>query len=332
MPTLPSLGRRGVALRNSGSQQGGIGFHRSQHRIGDGGRDEKEVSRAKLITCTCDRTGKDRNYGEVASRRTQARSVQSPVLNAEIVAIDQRFGSSKLHLWLNVLEVNRKHRFRNVQGARFAIQACAVPVEDTVSRIAILLDLDDDVSASDGVDSAAWNENAIPGASGQAVEQVGHRAVGQGALKIRATGPGSKPGKDVGVRGGRGDKPHFGFGFAAKLWCDLCRRVHLHGKPLLCIEQFDQQRKARAAPVITRTKDRLTVLCPEFIEGFSSENACVNHALRFLAVNQFPGLSHAHVRGKFLGENGFEFAAAPDSFHEQGLKNNGFGENHSDRL
>src|SRR5688572_11665043 len=52
---------------------------------------------------------------------------------------------------LKVIEINAGERLRDVELSKLSIEAAAVPVEDAVGRVRVLLDFEDDIPRADGV-------------------------------------------------------------------------------------------------------------------------------------------------------------------------------------
>src|SRR5690606_314055 len=59
---------------------------------------------------------------------------------------------------LDVVEVDALQRLRDVEGARPSLVIHTAPVVDAIRRVRVLLDLENEVAAVDGVNAAARNE------------------------------------------------------------------------------------------------------------------------------------------------------------------------------
>ena len=74
--------------------------------------------------------------------------------------------------------------------AGLAVQPEAVPIEHAIGGVRILLDLEDDEAAAQGMDAAARQQQSITRLDAKAVETLGHGAGLEFPLEIR---PGHAP-------------------------------------------------------------------------------------------------------------------------------------------
>src|SRR5260370_37443262 len=97
--------------------------------------------------------------------------------------------------------------------------------------------------------------------------------------------------------------------------------MDLERKFLLCIEQFDQKREPRRVRNGPENTD--SMLAPKLVQRCAFERTIGNNTLRFRSIDNFPRLTDSFVRWHILAEELREFAAAPNSFHENGLEDQG---------
>ena len=145
---------------------------------------------------------------------------------------------------LEVIEINALKRFIDVKLARFAVETEAVPVENAVSGVGVLLNFENDVSGADGVQTATGQEHDVTGFDRNAMDMVGDGSVFDSGFKFGACDAAFESDKEVGFGRGVGDVPHFGLRFAAELLGDVCRRMDLDGEFFLGVEDFDEEGKA----------------------------------------------------------------------------------------
>jgi len=220
-----------------------------------------------------------------------------------------------------VPEVNGGEGLRNVEISGFAVEAGAVPVKDAVGRVAVLLDLDDHQSLSDGMEPPAGEKEALSGAYGNPVEGLLDGPLGQSLLKGFAGDAALEAGVDAGSLRGMEKLPAFGLGLRGCDLRDLFGRVNLNGEAFTGIEKFEKKGKTgRGVCGVERTEDPLPLPGPEIVEGKTLQRAVMDDALRLGPVNQLPGLSHHGPVGKFFPEKGFQTSSSPDPFHGKGLK------------
>ena len=128
---------------------------------------------------------------------------------------------------LEIVEINARERLGNVQFARFAVEAHAVPIEYPVSGVRVLLDFENHQAGADGVDPAAGQKHRVARAHGNAVETFRHFAGLNSFLKFRARDTAFEADEQFRPRHGVGDKPHFGLRLAAKFSGLACGRMDL---------------------------------------------------------------------------------------------------------
>ena len=85
--------------------------------------------------------------------------------------------------WPHVFEVDALDRLLNVQlPLRAGCWIRSVPVEHPVSRVAILLDFDQQIAWAYGMSMAGWEENGIACLNGNSVNVINHSALAKSLL------------------------------------------------------------------------------------------------------------------------------------------------------
>ena len=80
-------------------------------------------------------------------------------------------------LRLKIVKINAGQRLRDMQFARLAVEAHAIPIENAIRRVRILLNLKNHQAVADGVDAAARQKHRIARAHWHAIKTVGDAAV-----------------------------------------------------------------------------------------------------------------------------------------------------------
>ena len=73
-----------------------------------------------------------------------------------------------------------------MEFARLAVESEAVPIEDTVGGVGVLLDLVNQESGADRVEAAGGDEDRVAGLGADRMHAVGHGAVGDRGFEVRA--------------------------------------------------------------------------------------------------------------------------------------------------
>ena len=94
-------------------------------------------------------------------RRMQDGRGKSKLFDLEIWTFCDHAVGHVIHSGLEILEIDGDHRFLDVQFAGHTIETGSVPIEDPVCGVAILLDLNDHIALTDGVEPSAGNEDAV---------------------------------------------------------------------------------------------------------------------------------------------------------------------------
>ena len=128
----------------------------------------------------------------------------------------------------------------------FAISREPIPIEDAIGGVAVLLDLDNEITGSNRVQPAAWEKQRVARPNRDAMNMRGDIAALDG-LNEAVTGRRiSQSDKQLGVLGGIGNIPKLGLRFATELRGQVGWGMDLHRKLFMGIEQFDEQRKSLA--------------------------------------------------------------------------------------
>ena len=267
--------------------------------------------------------GDDGDEGEVAGGAEVLRGGEDFFLHAEVGAVGDGAGGDVVEGRGEVVEVGGEEGFFEVEFAWLAVEAGAVPVEDAVGGVAVLLDFDDEVALADGVEASAGDEDAVAVVGGKDVEALLDFAVAELLFERFAGRAGGESGVDAAAGVAGEEIPDFGFGFTAELRGEVGGRVHLDGKSVAGVEEFAEERKTRAGIGVAGAEDFGAVVGPEFVEGAALVRAGGDHALGFGAVGDFPGFADGLVAGEGAAEAGGELAAAPDAFLVDGGEDDG---------
>ena len=127
------------------------------------GWDQKEFSWRQLVAATAEVSGETTNDGELPERRCFAGVIKIPLPDFEQAIADQqfafRFDQSRLHIF----EIDTLNRLLNVQvPLRAGRLIGAVPIEGPVSRIAVLLDFDQQIACAYRMNTACREKMALP--------------------------------------------------------------------------------------------------------------------------------------------------------------------------
>ena len=126
------------------------------------GRDKKKVSWRKLDFRTVEISGETTKDRELPRRGCFASFVKIPFSDFEQAMADQQFALRLDRLRLHVFEIDALNRLLNVQIPLLAgRRVCAVPIEYPVSRIAILLNFDQQIACAYCMHTAGREENGI---------------------------------------------------------------------------------------------------------------------------------------------------------------------------
>ena len=228
------------------------------------GWDKEKFSGRKVGLATTEVSGETTNDGELPERRCFADDIKIPLPDFEQAIADQqfafRFDQSRLHIF----EIDTLNRLLNVQvPLRAGRWIGAIPIEGPVSRIAVLLDFNQQIACAYRMNTACREKNGIALLNGDPVNVIDHSALAQSLLKPVARDWFTKSNEQLGARI-RGDHvPKLALRFASQSAGNISRRMNLQRQLLLRIKNFDEQWKTW---VLTNfTEDFPTMLGPQFM-------------------------------------------------------------------
>ncbi len=114
-----------------------------------------------------------------------------------------------------------------MQFAGHTIETGAVPIEDAVGGVAILLDLDDHIALTDGVEPSAGDEDAVTAFDWDDVESLFDVALTKQLFELLPSNTTLEAGVDVCARLRVGEVPHLRFGLATQNLAHMQGRMDL---------------------------------------------------------------------------------------------------------
>jgi hypothetical protein len=108
-----------------------------------------------------------------------------------------------------------------MEGARLPFVIDPPPIENAIRRIAVFLDLDEEIAATDGVQAPARDEKAVAGFDRQPWHQFGYFAVVDRLFELRRLHPRPQPGENLRTIVSGGEIPELALWFPAKGRRDL---------------------------------------------------------------------------------------------------------------
>jgi hypothetical protein len=176
-----------------------------------------------------------------------------------------------------------------------------------------LLDLEDEITAIDGVDLAAAHEDAIALGDGETVHERFELILVEGLLELLAGDAFFQAYEQAGAGLGVGDIPGLGFGFAPEAGGELGGRVDLEAEALAAIEPFYKNGEgAIGGPA--RPHHAFGVGGDELAQGLAVLAAGRDFGLGFGAIHDLPSLADGAGAGQLAAEGGLKGAAPPDAF------------------
>src|SRR6516164_1069715 len=231
------------------------------------GWNQKKFSWRELGAATSELSGETTNNSELPERRCFAGVIKIPLPDFEPAIADQqfafRFDQSRLH----VFEIDALNRLLNVQvPLRAGRWIGAIPIEGPVSRIAVLLDFNQQIACAYRMNTACREKDGIAFLNFDPVNVIDHSAIVQSLLKPVARDWFTKSNEQLGARI-RGDHvPKLALRFASQSAGDISRRMNLQRQLLLRIKNFDEQRKT--CVLRNFTEDFPSMLGPQFMQRF----------------------------------------------------------------
>ena len=197
-----------------------------------------------------------------------------------------------------IVEVDRAHRFRAMQTARLSCRSRAVPIENAISRVAVFLNLDEQISPPDRVQPAAGTKKPSPFLTGDAIPDrlpspSRHRLL----ESARGCTPLRRPAK-ISAPSSAAAKYHISvFASPPSARRHFVRGMDLQGKLFPRVEQLGENGKARRLRHV-RPEDRIAMFDPQFMQGSPAPRPLPNDALRFRPVNDLPRFTDLFPRRK----------------------------------
>ena len=300
-----------------------------EDRIARGGRDQEKVAGFEGRSRAGGSAGKDIVNGKSSRGCRGDGRGERKFFHFEILTLRHHAFRDVFGRGLEIGKVGGDKRFLDVEFARLAVEAGAVPVEDAIGGVAVLLDFDNDIARADGMEASAGDEDAVAGFHRDSVERFLDAAGPQEVFEFFPGHAFFESGVDGGTGLGIGEIPHLRLGFPAQGGSDTRRRMDLDGEPLAGVEDLDQDGKMRRRMVgVGRAEDVLAVRGPEFVQGQSPQQAVVHDALGVLPIHNLPGFPDGGTLRQGFAIEGLEAAAAPDALHGEGFKNNRRAERH----
>ena len=228
-----------------------------------------------------------------------------------------------VHFRLGVFEVDAGEGLGDVKVAGFAFGIGAVPIENAVGGVGVLLDLVDEETGADGVEAAGLDEDGLAFLRGDGVDLVGDRALGDGLFKGLSGHSFFQADVKFRPRLAVGDVPHLGLRFATEFFSNIRRWVNLDGEVVGAIENLDKEGETVGVREVF-SKNFLSVFGPEMVQGFSGKLAGGDDGLGILAINDLPCFAE---RCGGVGECAvvcfLKLASSPDAGHVDRLEGDG---------
>lgn len=164
----------------------------------------------------------------------------------EMGAVYQSLSKWNFDLGFDVVEIDASERLLDMQVANLAVGVGAVPIEDPVSSVRVLLDFMNEKTCADGMESAGFDEEGIAFFRCDGMNVIRDRAIGDSLFEAFTGCAAFQADVEFGSGLGIGDEPHFGLRFAAELLGDGSGRMNLDRERCRTIEDFDEDGKTFA--------------------------------------------------------------------------------------
>src|SRR5881392_3672055 len=139
------------------------------------GWNEKKFSRREVALGTAEIAGKTTNDRELPERSCFAGPIKIPFLDFEQAIANQHFAFRMDQLRLHVFEIDALNRLLNVQiPLRAGCRIGPVPIEHSVSGVAILLDFYQQIAGAYCVNTASREEHGIACPNGNFMNVIDH--------------------------------------------------------------------------------------------------------------------------------------------------------------
>jgi VanZ family protein len=218
-----------------------------------------------------------------------------------------------------VAKISRGQCFFDLQRAGLAVGVYPIPVEESESCVAVLLNLNQEIAGTDRMQATAWSKNSVTGVHPQRMHQLESAATADGLGELRLLNSTLQAKMNRSAGNSREDVPHLGLAPHA------IAGVHLERKRFTSIEQFRQDRETRGVIEIL-AKNFHAMVSPKLMQRFSRPWTLPNDALRLRAIDELPRFANIFARRQFLSEASLQFAPAPNSLHQNRLKGERLGQ------
>ena len=205
-----------------------------------------------------------------------------------------------------------------LQLALMAVLVDAVVVEDAISDVARLLYLGDEISGTDGMDAACWQEEHLPTMRSVVVHDIHDGAISHTTVIFLRSDVATESRHDLRSWLMVDDIPHLSF--AATTVHTLRHhviRMHLHREVAARVNQLDQQRELVAMLTVhSLTHQFSTMTLNKLGQCQPIVWTAVNHRLMALDTRQFPTLAYL-MKFRVYALEGNNLLATPNHGLEQ---------------
>ena len=133
-------------------------------------------------------------------------------LGVEVETGSAEWRAARMKVGSNIVEIDAFEGLFDVQFPGTSVRVGSVPVKEPVSGVAVLLNLGDEASCSDGMAASAGDEQSVPALNGNSVKQGGGGLSAEMMAKdFRGQVGLAEPCVNTGIRGGIKEVPCFGF-------------------------------------------------------------------------------------------------------------------------
>jgi len=259
-------------------------------QLGTSAGEKEEVACAEFAAAACcDGAFGDRENGEAIAGLIANRVAWSEreLFDFEEFTLGDDNAACSVHAGLEVVEVDAFHGLFDVEFAGVAVESDAVPIEDAVGGVGVLLDFVDEKSGTNGVEPPGRNEDGLAFLRLNGMDDVGHATIGEGGFEALTSDAFFEARVEFRAGIGIGDEPHLGFGVASEGWGEMGGWVDLDGEVVAGIEDLDEERKALGWGQAL-TEDGLPLAGPKLVQGLSGEGTVHDDGLFIFAIADFP--------------------------------------------
>ena len=142
------------------------------------GWDKKNFSWRKRGLGTSEFSAETTNDSKLPARGCFEGCFKIPFSDFEQAMADQQFAFRLDQLRLNVVEIDALNRLLDVQiPLRAGCRVGTVPIECPVSRIAILLNFNQQIACAYGMNTPGWEENGVACANPNSMNVIDHGSI-----------------------------------------------------------------------------------------------------------------------------------------------------------